>query len=236
MVSLLLSDDDFFALMDIYTLLGGLTVKFPSSKIIPCIRHHTSSIRHRLDSCGIFAVNPLEMLTGGPPVSKTPNLPLVLRPLFIEVCGIFSWRLGQDCVPLSFGQDRLHLGNKNKKTFFYFVFRSICTTFAHKSVRNCSRSLQAEMYKRTIMASVTSIPKPAQIIITLEDNALVADIKRALKMIRGVASVRVAKVDDDKTITPAMRQSINKARREYAKGETITCRTPEEMQKYFDSL
>jgi cell division protein FtsX len=88
----------------------------------------------------------------------------------------------------------------------------------------------------TIMASVTSIPKPAQMIITLEDNALVADIKRALKMIRGVASVRVAKVDDDKTITPAMRQSINKARREYAKGETITCRTPEEMQKYFDSL
>lgn len=88
----------------------------------------------------------------------------------------------------------------------------------------------------TIMASVTSIPKPAQIIITLEDNALVADIKRALKMIRGVASVRVAKVDDDKTITPAMRQSINKARHEYAKGETITCRTPEEMQKYFDTL
>jgi len=29
-------------------------------------------------------------------------------------------------------------------------------------------------------------------IITLEDNALVADVKRALKMIRGVASVRVA--------------------------------------------
>ena len=51
-----------------------------------------------------------------------------------------------------------------------------------------------------------------------------------------IEKVRVAKVDDDKTITPAMRQSINKARREYAKGETITCRTPEEMQKYFDSL
>ncbi len=50
------------------------------------------------------------------------------------------------------------------------------------------------------MATVTSIPKPAQM------------------------------------ITPAMRQSINKARREYAKGETITCRTAEEMQRYFDSL
>ena len=54
------------------------------------------------------------------------------------------------------------------------------------------------------MASATSISKPAQMIITLEDNALIADIK--------------------------------KARREYANGETISCSTPEEMQRYFDSL
>lgn len=73
-------------------------------------------------------------------------------------------------------------------------------------------------------------------IITLEDNALVADVKRALKMIRGVASVRVATIGDDNTVTPAMRRSINKARREYANGETIKCSTPEEMQRYFDGL
>jgi hypothetical protein len=82
----------------------------------------------------------------------------------------------------------------------------------------------------------TAISKPAQMIITLEDNALIADIKKALKLIRGVASVRVATISDDKTITPAMRRSINKARREYANGETISCSTPEEMQNYFDSL
>ena len=75
-----------------------------------------------------------------------------------------------------------------------------------------------------------------QMIITLEDNALVADIKRALKLIRGIASVRTATISDDRTITPAMRRSINKARREMAKGETIKCSTPEEMQQYFDSL
>ena len=75
-----------------------------------------------------------------------------------------------------------------------------------------------------------------KIIITLEDNALIADIKKALKLIRGIASVRVATLNDDKTITPAMRRSINKARREYANGETISCSTPEEMQRYFDSL
>ena len=78
--------------------------------------------------------------------------------------------------------------------------------------------------------------KPLQMIITLEDHALIADIKKALKLIRGVASVRVATINDDKTITPAMRRSINKARREYANGETISCSTPEEMQRYFDNL
>ncbi|MBO6216689.1 MAG: hypothetical protein J6N73_03450 [Prevotella sp.] len=85
------------------------------------------------------------------------------------------------------------------------------------------------------MASTATL-KPAQMIITLEDNALIADIKKALKLIRGVASVRVATLQDDQTITPAMRRSINKARREYANGETISCSSPEEMQKYFDSL
>ena len=60
--------------------------------------------------------------------------------------------------------------------------------------------------------------------------------KKALKLIRGIASVRMASIKDDNTITPAMRRSINKARRELAKGETISCSTPEEMQRYFDSL
>ena len=86
------------------------------------------------------------------------------------------------------------------------------------------------------MASTTSLSNPTQMIVTLDDNALVADIKRALKMIRGIASVRMATISDDNTITPAMRRSINKARREYANGETIRCSSPEEMQRYFDSL
>jgi len=86
------------------------------------------------------------------------------------------------------------------------------------------------------MATATSIPKPVQMIITLEDNTLMADVKRALKMIRGIASVRSVTISDDRTITPAMRRSINKARREFAKGETVKCSTPEEMQRYFDSL
>ncbi|MBO6190615.1 MAG: hypothetical protein J6N92_07410 [Alloprevotella sp.] len=82
----------------------------------------------------------------------------------------------------------------------------------------------------------TAISKPAQMIITLEDNALLADIKKALKLIRGVVSVRVMRPDETRDISPALRRSINKARREYRDGETISCSTPEEMQRYFESL
>ena len=86
------------------------------------------------------------------------------------------------------------------------------------------------------MDTRTLMPQTTQMIVTLDDNALVADIKRALKLIRGIASVRVSTISDDNTITPALRRSFDKARREYAKGETISCSTPEEMQRYFDSL
>lgn len=34
----------------------------------------------------------------------------------------------------------------------------------------------------------------------------------------------------------SIRRRINKARKEYAKGDTTTCRTPQEMQQFFDSL
>lgn len=42
--------------------------------------------------------------------------------------------------------------------------------------------------------------------------------------------------NSETTISLAMRRSINKARREYARGETTVCNTPAEMQQYFDSL
>ncbi len=37
-------------------------------------------------------------------------------------------------------------------------------------------------------------------------------------------------------VTPALRTKIKKAREESSKGETVVCSTPEEMQRYFDSL
>lgn len=87
------------------------------------------------------------------------------------------------------------------------------------------------------MADAATIKtSPPQMIVTLEADAMVADIKKALKLIRGVASVRMSTISDDKSITPALRRSIRKAREEFAKGETISCRTPEEMQQYFERL
>ncbi len=86
------------------------------------------------------------------------------------------------------------------------------------------------------MAVTTRIPQTTQMIVTLEDNAMVSEIRKALKLIRGIASVRVAHIGDDRTITPDIRRNIKRAREESARGETIVCNTPEEMQKYFDSL
>ena len=40
----------------------------------------------------------------------------------------------------------------------------------------------------------------------------------------------------DSAITPALRKCIATARKESAEGQTIVCHTPEDMQRYFDSL
>ena len=84
------------------------------------------------------------------------------------------------------------------------------------------------------MDTRTYTPQSNQVIVTLEDGAALAEIKKALLLIRGVAAVRVA--HGDNMVTPALRTKIRKARKESFDGETIVCSTPEEMQQYFDSL
>lgn len=74
-----------------------------------------------------------------------------------------------------------------------------------------------------------------QIVVTLESDATVSEIRRALLLIRGVASVRVAR-NCDHSLTPALRSRIRKARNESINGETVVCKSPEEMLQYFDSL
>ena len=43
-------------------------------------------------------------------------------------------------------------------------------------------------------------------------------------------------IDERQTITPALRRRITKARKDYTEGKTTTCKTPQEMQQFFDSL
>ena len=88
------------------------------------------------------------------------------------------------------------------------------------------------------MATATT-SQVTQMIVTLEAGTMTSEIKKALKLIRGVASVRMvrmARISDERGITPAIRANIKKAREESLRGETIVCNTAEEMQQYFDNL
>lgn len=80
-----------------------------------------------------------------------------------------------------------------------------------------------------------SAPFANQMIVTLEEDATVSEIRKALLLIRGIASVRMAKGGEN-AVTPALRSRIRKARKESANGETFVCSSPEEMKQYFDSL
>lgn len=42
--------------------------------------------------------------------------------------------------------------------------------------------------------------------------------------------------DDDLTITPELQAKIDKAKKEYKEGKTITCRTHEELDAFLESL
>ena len=90
--------------------------------------------------------------------------------------------------------------------------------------------------KQGFLMMNTAVNTPLYLEVKLGDNAVIADIKKALKMIKGVASVRVAHTSHRGEISPALARRISEARKQYIKGETVSCSTPEEMQRYFDSL
>ncbi len=79
---------------------------------------------------------------------------------------------------------------------------------------------------------------PLHLDITLDENAIITDIKKAIQMIKGIVSVKIKSDNDvnNNVITPSLAKKIAKARAEYKKGETISCSTPEELQRYLDSL
>lgn len=78
--------------------------------------------------------------------------------------------------------------------------------------------------------------EPLHLDITLEDNAMIAEIKKAIKMIKGIASVRVSNAKNDNVITPSLAKKIEKARLDYAKGRYTECKTKAELEAFLDSL
>lgn len=77
---------------------------------------------------------------------------------------------------------------------------------------------------------------PLHLDITLEDNAVVADIKKAIKMIRGIAAVRMLNTAPANVITPALAKKLEKAHRDYAEGKYTECRTQEELESFLNAL
>lgn len=69
-------------------------------------------------------------------------------------------------------------------------------------------------------------------------DALWALIQAQPKRVREALSKKMAEdaVCTKNIITPAIAKQIRKARKEYSRGETIRCESPEEMQQFFDSL
>lgn len=84
------------------------------------------------------------------------------------------------------------------------------------------------------MAVVMQVPQPA---VMSAADALWTLIASQPKKVREVLSIRLA--EDTMTsnrITPELARQIQRARQEYQRGETIRCSTPEEMERYFESL
>lgn len=69
-------------------------------------------------------------------------------------------------------------------------------------------------------------------------DALWALIQAQPKKVRQALSLRLAEENASahNIITPALAMQIRKAREEYSKADTTRCETPEQMQKFFDSL
>ena len=57
-------------------------------------------------------------------------------------------------------------------------------------------------------------------------------IKRGRKKVYAIIPI----TDDDITITPALASKLEKARREYKEGKTVSLKSHEDIDKYFESL
>ena len=87
------------------------------------------------------------------------------------------------------------------------------------------------------MTTNVEMKEPTQMIVTLDQDAIIPDIKRAMRLMRGVLSIRMVRPKRAaNAISPSLAQQMTQAREEYANGETIACNNPQEMIQDFESL
>lgn len=67
-------------------------------------------------------------------------------------------------------------------------------------------------------------------------NSALARRKMAALLATGLFTQLSIQTPEPAVIDSALRRRINRARKEYAEGQTIKCRNVQEMQQFFDSL
>ena len=67
-------------------------------------------------------------------------------------------------------------------------------------------------------------------------SSALARRKMAALLATGLFTQLSIQTPEPAVIDSAMRRRINRARKEYAEGQTIKCRNVQEMQQFFDSL
>ncbi len=69
-----------------------------------------------------------------------------------------------------------------------------------------------------------------------DHNSALARRKMAALLATGLFTQLSIQTPEPAVIDSALRRRINRARKEYAEGQTIKCRNVQEMQQFFDSL
>jgi len=70
--------------------------------------------------------------------------------------------------------------------------------------------------------------------IDLDNDAVMADITRAIKMIRGIVAIRPVRKELE--ISPVLKRKIARAEKNYKEGKTIKFNSVSEMDAYLDTL
>lgn len=94
--------------------------------------------------------------------------------------------------------------------------------------------MQPETIKATIMTSLTlsDFRKNMAGSFDLVDAGEKVYINRGSRKTYAIIPIE----DGDLTITPALAAKIEKARKEYREGKTISLKTHEDIERYFDSM